>query len=148
MILVSQCLTGDCCRWDGGSNLVPELKALAESGLAVTACPEVLGGLPTPRKPSEILDHRVINNAGEDVTGCFQKGAEAAVKIFEENHCTCAVLKAKSPSCGCGLVHNGKFDGGLGVGNGITAQLLLDRGYRVMTETEYLISVGQLDAGT
>ena len=113
MILVSQCLTGDCCRWDGGSNLVPELKALAESGLAVTACPEVLGGLPIPRKPSEILD-----------------------------------LKAKSPSCGCGLVHNGKFDGGLVVGNGITAQLLLDRGYRVMTETEYLISVGQLDAGT
>ena len=138
LILVSQCLAGDCCRWDGGTNLVPEIKALVESGSAVTACPEVLGGLPTPRRPSEILEERVINSAGEDVTLNFRKGAEAAAKIFEENSCEYAVLKARSPSCGCGMVHNGKFDGGLVEKNGITAQYLLDCGYQVMTEAEWL----------
>jgi D-alanine-D-alanine ligase len=138
MILVSRCLAGDCCRWDGGTNLVPELRALVEAGLAVTVCPEVSGGLSTPRHSSEILDGQVINNAGEDVTECFRKGAEAALRVFEENHCDYAVLKAKSPSCGCGLVHNGKFDGGLVPGNGIAAQLLLDHGYQVVTETAWL----------
>ena len=73
MILVSQCLTGDFCRWDGGTNLVPEIKALVDSGLAVTACPEVLGGLSTPRKASEIQEDRVINSDGEDVTRFFQR---------------------------------------------------------------------------
>ena len=146
MILVSQCLAGDFCRWDGGTNLVPEIKTLVESGLAVTACPEVLGGLPTPRRPSEILEDRVINIAGEDVTQCFQKGAEAAAKIYEDNHCAYAVLKSKSPSCGCRLIHNGKFDGGLVEGNGVTAQLLLDRGYCVMTETEFLMSIEHTDS--
>ena len=111
MILVSQCLTGDFCRWDGGTNLIPEIKAMVDSGLAVTACP-----------------------------------AEAAVKIYEENHCLFAVLKAKSPSCGCGMIHNGKFDGGLVEGNGVAAKLFLDRGYCVMTETEFLMSNKQTDS--
>ena len=138
MILVSKCLAGEYCRWDGGTNLVPELKALVESGSAVTVCPEESGGLSTPRNPSEILDGRVFSKTGEDVTGCFRKGAEAALRVFEGNHCEYAVLKAKSPSCGCGLIHNGKFDGGLVAGNGVTAQLLLDRGYHVITEAEWL----------
>lgn len=146
MILVSQCLAGDFCRWDGGTNLVPEIKALVDSGLAVTACPEVLGGLSTPRKASEIQGDRVINSDGKDVTRFFQKGAEAAVKVFEENHCAFAVLKAKSPSCGCGMIHNGKFDGGLVEGNGVAAKLLLDRGYCVMTEAEFLMSNKQIDS--
>ena len=146
MIFVSQCLTGDFCRWDGGTNLVPEIKALVDSGLAVTACPEVLGGLSTPRKASEIQEDRVINSDGEDVTRFFQKGAEAALKIYEENHCVFAVLKAKSPSCGCGMIHNGKFDGGLVEGNGVAAKLFLDRGYCVMTETEFLMSNKQTDS--
>ena len=138
MILLSQCLAGAHCRWDGGTNLVPELRALVESGLAVTVCPEVSGGLPTPRNPSEILDGHVISTTGDDVTACFRKGAETALRVFEENHCEYAVLKSKSPSCGCGLVHNGKFDGGLVPGNGIAAQLLLEHGYHVMTEEEWL----------
>ena len=137
MILLSQCLAGAHCRWDGGTNLVPELRALVESGLAVTVCPEVSGGLPTPRNPSEILDGRVITSYGEDVTDCFHTGAETALRVFEEYHCDYAVLKARSPSCGCGMVYNGKFDGGLVPGNGITAQLLLEHGYHVMTEEEW-----------
>lgn len=138
MILVSQCLAGEHCRWDGGTNLVPEIRELVDRGLAVTACPEVLGGLSTPRKPSECLDGRVINSSLEDVTEQFCKGAEAALQICCANACEYAVLKSKSPSCGCGWIHNGKFDGGLVPGNGITAQLFLDHGIRVMTEQEYL----------
>ena len=138
MILVSQCLAGCHCRWDGGTNLIPEIKALVEKGGAVTACPEELGGLSTPRPPSEILDGRVVNSVGEDVTSVFQKGAVNTYQFFIDNHCQYAVLKAKSPSCGRGMIHNGKFDGGLVEGNGITAQFLLDHGISVMTETEWL----------
>ena len=101
MIFVSQCLAGDNCRWDGGTNLIPEIKCLVDSGLAVKACPEVLGGLPTPRKPSEIQNKHVINTSGEDVTQYFYKGAVAAGTIFEEYCCEYAVMKSKSPSCGC-----------------------------------------------
>ena len=138
MILVSQCLSGDHCRWDGGTNLIPEIKALVDRGLAVAVCPEVLGGMSTPRKPSECFEGRVVNSNSEDVTEYFCRGAEAALQIYCENACEYAVLKSKSPSCGFDLIHNGKFDGGLVPGNGITAQLFLDHGIRVMTEQEYL----------
>lgn len=138
MILVSECLAGEYCRWDGLTNLVPEIRNLVDRGLAVTACPEVLGGLPVPRKPSEILDGCVINSDSEDVSEFFRRGAEAALKIYEECNCEFAVLKAKSPSCGCGCIHNGKFDGGLVTGNGVTAQLFLDHGITVLTEQQFL----------
>ena len=138
MILVSKCLAGYDCCWDGGTNLVPEIKALVDQGLAVTACPEVLGGLPTPREPSEIKDSSVVNKAEVDVTAEFKAGAEKALAIYKENNCTYAILKAKSPSCGKGTVYNGLFDGGLVTGNGITAQLFLDHGIKVFTEQEWL----------
>ena len=112
---------------------------LYEEGIAVPVCPEVLGGLPTPREPSELQpDGRVVNCLGEDVTEQFRKGAEEALQICRENGCTSAILKSKSPSCGCGVIHNGKFDGGLIEGNGIFADLLLKEGIPVMTEREYL----------
>ena len=138
MILVSKCLAGYHCCWDGSTNLVSEIKALVDQGLAVTACPEVLGGLPTPREPSEIQAASIVNKAGLNVTKQFKAGAEKALAIFLENNCTCAILKAKSPSCGKGTVHNGLFDGGLVTGNGITAQLFLDHGIEVFTEHEWL----------
>ena len=138
MILVSKCLAGHHCCWDGSTNLVLEIKALVDQGLAVTACPEVLGGLPTPREPSEIKDSSVVNKAEVDVTAEFKAGAEKALAIYKENNCTYAILKAKSPSCGKGTVYNGLFDGGLVTGNGITAQLFLDHGIKVFTEQEWL----------
>ena len=138
MILVSKCLAGEFCRWDGGTNLVPEIKALVDGGLAVTACPEVLGGLPTPRVPSECRGSRVVNRLGEDVTAAFQTGAEEALRICRENGCRTAVLKAKSPSCGKGVIHNGRFDGGLVDGDGVTARLLAEHGIEVLTEKEWL----------
>ena len=141
MILVSKCLLGVPCRMDGKSKLVPEILRLYLEGKAAAVCPEVLGGLPTPREPAERqADARVINRLGEDVTDQFQKGAEEALRICREAGCTSAILKSKSPSCGVGIIHNGKFDGGLVEGNGILAELLLAEGIPVMTEEEYIVN--------
>ena len=139
-ILVSACLAGEHCRWDGGTNLVPEVKALVDSGKAVVVCPEELGGLPTPRSPSECTGDRVVSSEGKDVTAEFRYGAEQALWICKQKGCKLAVLKSKSPSCGKGVIHNGLFDGGLVPGNGVTAQLLMENGIAVMTEQEWLDS--------
>lgn len=139
MILVSKCLTGVPCRMDGQNKLVPEIRKLVEEGKAIPVCPEVLGGLPTPRKPGERqADGRVVNCDGEDVTEAFQRGALKALCIARECGCTSAILKSKSPSCGVGIIHNGKFDGGLKEGNGIFADLLISEGIPAMTELDYL----------
>ena len=95
-----------------------------------------MGGLPTPRTPSEICGERVLMKDGRDVTQNYNCGARKALEIARENACTVAILKEKSPSCGSGLIHNGKFDGGLVEGDGITAQLLKKEGIRVFGESE------------
>ena len=135
-ILVSRCLIGACCRYDGGSNLVPWIKALYERGLAVPVCPEELGGLPTPRTPSERRGERVINQKGEDVTEQFCRGAGMALAVCREAGCTLAVLKARSPSCGRGEIYDGSFTHTRIPGNGVFADLLLSEGIQVLTEAE------------
>ena len=137
-ILVSGCLAGFNCRYDGGNNLVPEIRQLVEDGLAVTACPEQLGGLPTPRIPSERMGSKVMSREGADVTAEFKAGAEAALRIALENGCRAAILKSRSPSCGKGCIYNGQFTGELVPGNGVTTDLLLHHGIEVLTEEEYL----------
>lgn len=137
-ILVSKCLAGFCCRYDAGNNLVPEIKELADNGLAVTACPEQLGGLPTPRIPSERVGDRVVSREGTDVTAEFAAGAEAALQIALEHGCRTAILKSRSPSCGKGFIYDGCFTGALTAGNGVTTDLLLQHGIKVLTEDEYL----------
>ena len=136
-ILVSKCLAGFNCRYDGGNNLVPAVKDLVDRGLAVTVCPEQLGGLPTPRTPSERRGARVVSRDGKDVTAEFKAGAEAALKFALENDCWTAILKAHSPSCGKDCIYDGQFIGKLVPGSGVTAELLLRNGIRVMTEEEY-----------
>ena len=138
LYLVSACFTGRKCRWDGGTNTVPEIARLVEEGRAVPVCPEVMGGLPTPRLPSERSGDRVVNRAGEDVTAAFRRGAEEALHICRECGCTRAVLKARSPSCGCRRIYSGRFDGTLTEGNGVLADLLLQEGIPVMTEEDFL----------
>lgn len=138
MLAVSKCLAGFPCRYDGRDNLVPELRALVEAGEAVAVCPEELGGLPTPRVPSELQpDGRVRNRLGEDVTAQFVSGAERAMAICRAHGCTGAVLKARSPSCGRGVVYDGGFTGALVPGSGVFAQMLLRAGVPVTTEEEY-----------
>ena len=132
--VVSACLAGLHCRYDGRTNLKPEVAELVASGLAVPVCPEELGGLPTPRDPSERRGDSVVSNAGRDVTFEFASGAEAALYIAEEYGCSAGILKARSPSCGCGRIYDGTFSRTLIAGNGLFAELLLKKGFEVFTE--------------
>lgn len=135
--MVSACLAGTPCRYDGRSNLRPEIAALVENGEAVPVCPEVLGGLPTPRTPSERQGDRVMSAEGDDVTGAFSAGAEAALYIAEECGCSAAVLKARSPSCGCGRIYDGTFTHTLIDGDGLFAALLRKKGFQLFTEETF-----------
>lgn len=138
MILVSECLVGVPCRMDGKAKLIPEIKKLVDEGKAIAVCPEVLGGLPTPRDPSEIQNGRVISKSGIDVTEPFIKGAKESLRICLEKGCTLAILKSKSPSCGYGYIHDGTFGEGLVPGNGVFAQMLIDAEIRIITEQDYV----------
>ena len=137
-ILVSACLLGTPCRYDGQSKPVLALERLREMGhTLVPVCPEVLGGLPTPRPPAELQpDGRVVNRVGEDVTAPYRKGAELALDLARAEGCALAVLKAKSPSCGCHQIYDGSFTGNLIPGQGVTARLLEESGIQVVDETE------------
>ncbi|MGB4955548.1 MAG: DUF523 domain-containing protein [Leptotrichiaceae bacterium] len=99
MKIVSACLVGVPCRWDGIDKKQEKLMKLLESGDALPLCPEQLGGLSTPREPSEIVGDRVISKFGNDVTEEFKSGAEIVLNIAKQIGCTQAILKAKSPSC-------------------------------------------------
>ncbi|MBQ8893849.1 MAG: DUF523 domain-containing protein [Clostridia bacterium] len=131
--LVSGCLLGLACRYDGASKPHPKALEIAD---AVPFCPECMGGLPTPRPPAEIRGDRVINAEGTDVTPQYRKGAEEALRLCRLLGIQKAVLKAKSPSCGCGLIYDGTFSRTLTPGNGITAALLLQSGVEVITEDD------------
>ena len=132
--MVSACLAGLHCRYDGRTNHKPEVAELVASGLAVPVCPEELGGLPTPRDPSERRGSAVVSCTGRDVSAEFAAGAEAALYIAEEYGCSAAILKARSPSCGCGRIYDGTFSRTLVPGNGLFADLLLKKGFEVFTE--------------
>ncbi|OQB23871.1 MAG: hypothetical protein BWY11_01524 [Firmicutes bacterium ADurb.Bin182] len=141
MIIVSACLCGEFCRYDGGAKPDEEVINLLREGRAVPVCPEQLGGLSTPRSPSEIVGGdgtdvilgkaKVLSKEGADVTGAFLKGAKAVLKIAENHGAKKAILKAGSPSCGKGLVYDGSFSGRLKPGDGVTAALLCQNGIKV-----------------
>lgn len=148
MILLSACLAGVNCKYDGGSNLHPLFKAMAEQGDVVLVCPEELGGLPIPRSPSEIsggTGHdvlsgkaRVISDDGTDLTSFFLKGAEAVLAIARQNKTKQAILRRRSPSCGCGKIYDGTFSSCLHSGDGVTAALLKQNGIEVISDDDYL----------
>ena len=133
-LLISACLLGCACRYDGGSKPCRAALALAKKHELVPVCPEQLGGLSTPRPPAEIRGDRVVNHLGQDVTDAYQKGAAEALKLCRVLNCQGAVLKARSPSCGSGRVYDGSFSGALIPGDGITARTLKAAGIPVWTE--------------
>ncbi|MBR5222248.1 MAG: DUF523 domain-containing protein [Clostridia bacterium] len=138
-LLISACLLGTACRYDGKTKPLPVsvLKALSEQFLLIPVCGEVLGGLPTPRIPAEIQsDRTVLRRDGVDVTEEYRRGADEVLKYASLTDAKTALLKARSPSCGCGQIYDGTFSGALCTGNGITAQALLDRGIAVYTEEQ------------
>ena len=131
---MSACLLGLCCRYDGKSKSNDRVLALAEKHELIPVCPEQLGGLPTPRPPAEIQEGRVINCLGQDVTAQYEKGAAEALRLYDLLHCDCALLKARSPSCGAEQVYDGTFSGTLIPGQGIAAQMLSRYQITVLSE--------------
>ena len=135
-LLVSACLLGAKCRYDGRDNRLDQAARLLELHTCVPVCPEQLGGLSTPRVPAERRGDRVIDQEGRDVTAAFQRGAEETVRLARLCGCQAALLKERSPSCGCGSIYDGSFTGPLIAGNGIAAEALLASGVAVIGESE------------
>ncbi len=146
VFLVSACLLGIPCRYDGAACPHDQLQALATRGDVLPICPEVVGGLPIPRPPAEIqggdggdvLDGQaqVVNVEGKDVTAEFLAGAQRALRIVQRCGIQEAILKARSPSCGVGQIYDGSFSGRLVEGDGVTAALLKREGIIVKNEEE------------
>ncbi|HEY5557259.1 DUF523 domain-containing protein [Acetobacterium sp.] len=140
-ILVSACLVGIKCRYDETGCLVEELRDLTLQGQAIVVCPEVLAGLPTPRNPSEIVvvndERKVYNDDKSEVTDSFALGAEITLGVARKSGAKIAILKSKSPSCGCGKVYDGSFTGKLVDGDGFTTAMLKENGLRVITEEDF-----------
>ncbi|GIM28696.1 hypothetical protein CPJCM30710_13620 [Clostridium polyendosporum] len=147
MIIISACLCGINCKYNGGNNLRKDIKDLFDQGKAVLVCPENLGELPTPRSAREIVGGtgkdvlegraRVISAEGKDSTKEFLEGAEKTLEIAKKVGAKVAILKAKSPSCGCGWIYDGTFSGKLIKGNGVTAELLSKKGIKVYNEDNF-----------
>lgn len=136
-ILVSACLLGVKCRYDGkDKNFLEGIKKLMENHTLVPVCPEQMGGLPTPRKPAERKGDCVVTEKGCDVTKEYITGAEEALKMAKLYNCKIAILKEKSPSCGSGKIYDGTFSKTLIDGNGVTTELLIKNGIKVIGESQ------------
>ncbi len=135
-VLVSACLLGAACRYDGQSKEYPLVAELCRRHEVVPVCPEQLGGLPTPRTPAERQGERVVTKLGADVTVQYLRGAEEAVRLAQKLGCTAAVLKERSPSCGSGQIYDGSFTGTLMEGFGVAAEVLQNAGIRVYGESK------------
>ena len=140
MYIVSACLAGVNCKYNGGNNIDDHIVKLVEEGKAILVCPEQLGGLPTPRLPSEIVEkdgvRKVKTTKGEDVTDQFIKGAEETLNIAKMMKIEKAILKSRSPSCGYGKIYDGTFSKTIKDGNGFTADLLEKNGIKIIKSKE------------
>lgn len=147
MIAISACLIGENVRYNGSHKLDDALRQLIQEGKAVALCPEVLGGLTTPRPPAEIVGGdgfdvwsgraKVIATTGEDVTEAFKQGALETLELLEMYQCTAMILKSKSPSCGTSEIYDGTFSGNLKSGEGVCAALLIRHGITIMNELNW-----------
>lgn len=142
-LLISACLLGTNCKYSGGNNYTPLAEALKERFRLVPVCPETMGGLTSPREPAERAGDKVLSRSGEDWTAAFRLGAERALETALAQGITLAVLKERSPSCGCGAVYDGTFTGAVVRGDGVTAELLKAHGLRILGESR----LGELQIG-
>ena len=140
-ILVSACLLGTPCRYDGKSKADARVLALAESRAMIPVCPEQLGGLPTPRPPAERRGEQIVALDGADVSDAFARGAEETLRLARLFGCQRAILKARSPSCGRGRIYDGSFTGKLVSGDGVAAALLTENGVEVYGEEDDLAAL-------
>lgn len=135
-ILISACFLDIHCRYDGKSNSLNYLNELMERYNLIPICPEIMGGLGIPRKPAERIRDKVMNISGQDVTKYFEQGAKEALKIARLFNCKYAILKERSPSCGCGRIYDGTFSGTLTEGSGVTAELFIANSITVIGESQ------------
>ena len=135
---MSACLLGLNTRYDGKSSMNRDLIRILKPFIVIPVCPEQLGGLGTPRPRSEILNGRVVNEFGEDVTEYFRRGALETLKVVKRISPDFIILKSRSPSCGKYYVYDGSFKGRLIKGRGFTCSLLMEEGYKVYNEEEFL----------
>jgi uncharacterized protein YbbK (DUF523 family) len=140
-IMVSACLLGENCKYNGENNLNPELLRLLSGHTVIPVCPEVLGGLPVPRVPAEIMNDTVMNRDGISVDAEFREGAEKALEIARKEKPDMIILQSRSPSCGVKEIYDGSFSGKLISGHGVFARLLLENGFLVtdVEDTEHSI---------
>ncbi len=137
-LLVSACLLGEKCKYNGGDNALPEktLAALRERYRLIPVCPETAGGLPIPREPAERRGERVMSQSGRDVTAQYRKGAAYALRLARENACDTALFKERSPSCGSGEIYDGSFTHTVVSGDGVAAETIKAAGMIVCGESE------------
>ncbi|CAH2215401.1 DUF523 domain-containing protein [Tepidibacter aestuarii] len=141
MYLVSACLAGVNCRYNGSNSTNEAIQELVREGKAIAICPEIIGGLPIPRACSEIIidedgNRKIVSEGGQDFTKEFIEGAQKTLEIAKTIGIEKAILQSRSPSCGYGLIYDGTFYGKLKAGNGLTAELLVENGIEVYTENE------------
>ena len=134
---VSSCLLGYCCKYDGKSNYNANIIDLTKEHELIPLCPEVLGGLSIPRFPAEIINDRVINTNGDDVTKNYYLGAQKALEILKNEGVEAVILKSKSPSCGINKIYDGTFSHTLINGNGVAAQLFIENNIKVYDENTF-----------
>ncbi len=131
-IMVSACLLGENCKYNGGNNLSQKVLDFIKGHEVIPVCPEVMGGLPTPRLSSEIVNGVVTASDGHSVDDEFRKGAHMGLALAEENKVELVILQSRSPSCGVKQVYDGTFSGDKIEGQGIFAQLLIENGYKIV----------------
>ncbi len=137
-IVISACLMGEACRFDGQGKHNAELLDLLSEKTLIPVCPEVEGGLPIPRPPAEIKEGIVYRENGEDVSEAFQKGASLCAEKAVSAHLDLAILKSRSPACGCGQIYDGSFSKTLIDGDGIFTQHLKAAGIHCVSDEDFL----------
>lgn len=136
-VLVSACLLGVNCKYNGGNNLNANVLKFLEDKEVIPVCPEILGGLSIPRPPAEIRDGSVYDEHGNNVDKSFSRGALLAMRILEDNDIDCVILQSRSPSCGVRQIYDGSFSGTLIDGQGVFAKACIEAGYRVYDADEF-----------
>lgn len=131
-IAVSACLLGENCKYNGGNNYSEKVSKFVEGHELILVCPEVLGGLPTPRESAEIVNGIVSHKDGTSVDAEFHRGAEMALNIVKDNQVDVVILQSRSPSCGVNQIYDGSFTGRLIPGQGLFAELLQENGIKVI----------------
>ncbi len=131
-IMVSACLLGENCKYNGGNNLSDRVLEYVKGHEVIPVCPEVLGGLSTPRNPAEVVNGVITTNIGEVVDDQFRRGAKKALRLAVENRVDMAILQSRSPSCGVKEIYDGTFSGKLIKGQGVFARILNESGIRVV----------------